>query len=42
MTIADAIYVALAQHLDADLLTSDHKLASAPNLPVRPLHLPGP
>lgn len=42
MTFADAIYVALAAHLGADLLTGDHKLASAPNLPVRTLHLPGP
>ena len=36
------IYVALAQHLGAELLTGDHKLASAPNLPVKPLHLPAP
>ena len=42
VTFADAIYVALAQHLGAPLLTDDDKLASAPNLPVRPLHLPGP
>ncbi len=39
LTFADAVYVALAEHLGADLLTDDHKLAGAPNLPVRPLHL---
>ena len=38
-TIADAIYVALAEHLDAALLTDDHRLANTPNLPVRALHL---
>ncbi len=36
----DATYVALAAHLDADLLTEDHKLANAPTLPVRVLRLP--
>jgi predicted nucleic acid-binding protein len=39
ITFADAIYVALAEHLGADLLTDDHKLANTPNLPVRALHL---
>ena len=39
-TFADGLYVALAQHLGADVLTDDHKLAQAPNLPVGTLHLP--
>lgn len=38
-TFADAVYVALAQHLNADLLTDDMKVVNAPNLPVRTLHL---
>ena len=33
-TFADRIYVALAQHLGAPLLTDDYKLANAPDLPV--------
>jgi predicted nucleic acid-binding protein len=33
MTAADALYVALAEEIDGDLLTDDYKLASAPNLP---------
>lgn len=40
VTFADAIYVALAEHLDADLLSDDIRLANAPGLPVRVLHLP--
>ena len=40
LTFAHAVYVALAEHLGADPLSDDHKLAVAPNLPVRPLHLP--
>jgi predicted nucleic acid-binding protein len=39
LTFPHAVYVALAEHLGADLLTDDHKLAGAPNLPVRALHL---
>lgn len=39
LTFSDAMYLALAKHLDADLLTDDQKLANSPNLPVRPLHL---
>lgn len=39
VTFADAIYVALADHLDADLLSDDIRLANAPGLPVRVLHL---
>jgi len=38
-TFADAVYVALAQHLGADILTDDGKLANSPTLPVRALHL---
>ncbi|MBO0730214.1 MAG: type II toxin-antitoxin system VapC family toxin [Acidimicrobiaceae bacterium] len=38
-TFADAVYVALAAHLGADILTDDAKLANAPTLPVRALHL---
>jgi predicted nucleic acid-binding protein len=40
LAFPDAVYVALAVHLGADLLTDDHRLAGVPNLPVRPLHLP--
>ena len=40
ITFADGIYVALAEHLDAALLTDDHKLANASGLPVRTLLLP--
>ncbi|MGH9127419.1 MAG: type II toxin-antitoxin system VapC family toxin [Acidimicrobiales bacterium] len=39
ITFADAIYVALADHLGAPLLTDDHKLANAPGLPVQTLRL---
>lgn len=34
MTIADALYVVVARHLDAPLVTTDLKLAGAPRLPV--------
>jgi predicted nucleic acid-binding protein len=37
---ADAVYVALAEHLGADLLSDDIRLANTPGLPVRVLHLP--
>ena len=40
LTFADATYVALAEHLDAEVLTDDHKLANAPTLAVRMLRLP--
>jgi len=40
LTFPDALYVALANHLDAPVLTGDNKLANAPNLPVQALHLP--
>ncbi len=40
VTFADALYVALAAHLDADLLSDDLRLANAPNLPVRVRRLP--
>jgi predicted nucleic acid-binding protein len=40
LTFADATYVALAEHIGADLLTDDHKLANAPTLPVRVPRLP--
>lgn len=39
LIVHDAVYVALAEHLDAPLLTGDRKLAGAPNLPVTVLHL---
>ena len=39
VTFADAIYVALAKHLDADLLSDDHRLSNTPDLPVRVLRL---
>lgn len=34
LTIADALYVVVAQHLSAPLVTADLKLAGAPTLPV--------
>ena len=42
MTAADAIYVALAEHLEAHFLTDDHNLADAPTFPpqVRVLRVP--
>jgi predicted nucleic acid-binding protein len=39
-TFADATYVALAEHLSAQLLTDDHNLANAPTLSVPVLRLP--
>jgi predicted nucleic acid-binding protein len=33
MTAPDAFYVALAEHLHADLLTDDHNLVDAPTFP---------
>jgi predicted nucleic acid-binding protein len=39
LTLADAVYVALARHVDAALLTGDRKLASAPTLPIQVIHL---
>ena len=37
ITFTDACYVALAQRLNAPLLTTDARLAAAPNLPVSTL-----
>ena len=37
-TIADALYVVLAEHLHADLVTTDMKLAHAPGLSVQTIH----
>ena len=34
MTVADALYVALAEHLGATLVTADIRLAGAPSLGV--------
>ncbi len=42
LTFGDAVYVALAEHLGAQLLTDDLKLVGTPNLTVRTLHLPPP
>jgi len=41
LTIADALYVALAEHLHADFLTDDHNLVQSPTFPksVRVLRL---
>ena len=33
MTAADALYVTLAEHLGADFLTDDHRLADGPTFP---------
>lgn len=35
LTIADALYVVVARHLDCELVTVDQRLANAPGLPVR-------
>jgi predicted nucleic acid-binding protein len=40
VTFADAVCVALAKHLGADLLSDDGRLANTPGLPVRVLRLP--
>jgi predicted nucleic acid-binding protein len=40
LTFADALYVALAEHLSAEMLTDDGRLAKSPTLPIRTLHLP--
>ena len=40
VTFADAVYVAIAEHLGADLLSDDRRLANTPGLRVRVLHLP--
>lgn len=39
LTVHDAVYVVLAQHLGAPLLTGDRRIAGAPNLPVQVLHI---
>lgn len=39
MTVPDALYVALAEHLKAPLLTDDHKLAGSPRLGIQILRL---
>ncbi|MDQ2727596.1 MAG: type II toxin-antitoxin system VapC family toxin [Actinomycetota bacterium] len=39
ITFADATYGALAEHLGAQLLTDDHRLANTPTLPVSVLRL---
>lgn len=38
-TFADAVYIVLAQHLGADILSDDRNMANSPTLPVRVLHL---
>ncbi len=42
MTAADALYVVLAEHLDADFLTDDHNLVDGPTFPrtVNVLRIP--
>lgn len=39
LTIADALYVVIALHIDAPLVTTDLKLGGAPNLPVETITL---
>lgn len=34
LTIADALYVVVARHLDAELVTTDLRLANAPSPPI--------
>jgi predicted nucleic acid-binding protein len=41
VTVADAVYVVLARHLDGPLLTGDRRLARAPKLGITVLHLSG-
>lgn len=38
ITVADAIYVVLAEHLQAALVTSDRNLVNAPTLSVPTIH----
>ncbi len=38
ITLADAVYVVLAKHLDAALVTADRNLVNAPGLPVQTIH----
>jgi predicted nucleic acid-binding protein len=38
LTIADALYVVVAEHLQATLVTTDLNLANAPTLTVRTIH----
>lgn len=38
LTVADGLYVALAEHLQASLVTSDLKLVNAPTLTVPTIH----
>jgi predicted nucleic acid-binding protein len=40
ITFADGIYVVLAEHLGAPLLTDDRRLVKTPNLGVQALQLP--
>jgi predicted nucleic acid-binding protein len=40
VTFADAMYVALAEHLGGPLLTDDRRLANTPGLSVQMLSLP--
>jgi predicted nucleic acid-binding protein len=40
LTFADALYVALADHLRAEVLTDDSRLVNTPGLTVGTLHLP--
>jgi predicted nucleic acid-binding protein len=39
LIVQDAVYVVLARHLDAPVLTGDRKMAGAPNLPASILHI---
>jgi predicted nucleic acid-binding protein len=41
LTVADAVYVVLARHLNGPLLTGDGRLARSPNLEITVLHLSG-
>lgn len=40
ITFADGLYVALAEHLSAELLTDDQRLAQSPGLTIPTLRLP--
>lgn len=39
LIVQDAVYVVLANHLGAPVLTGDRKIANAPTLPVKVLHI---
>lgn len=39
LIVQDAVYVVLARHIGAPLLTGDRRIAGSPGLPVQVLHV---